>query len=91
MSNKTSNNGKNQSASNTTRPVGRPPVVLNAQVWGTVAAALKEQSNLATLAESASVSVPTMRRLLAEKYGSRIVFARGRNGGVTLQAAKRAK
>ena len=79
---------KNPSASN---PVGRPPVVLTAQTWDAVTRALASKSNLSTLAETAEVSVPTMRKLLAERFGKRVQFARGRAGGVTLVAARRAK
>ena len=51
--------------------------------------ALRSKTNLATLADTAMVSVPTMRKLLGERFGDRINFARGRNGGVTLVAARR--
>jgi hypothetical protein len=91
MSNKTPNNGKNPVATNAPvqkNPVGRPPVVLNAQVWTLVTAALKEQNKLSALAEIANVSVPTMRRLLTTQFGTRVQFARGRKGGVSLVAAK---
>jgi hypothetical protein len=80
---------KNPSASNNaTRPVGRPPVVLTAETWEQVTDALASKSNLSVLADTAMVSVPTMRKLLAEKYGNRVQFERGRNGGVTLVAAR---
>lgn len=77
---------KNPSASN---PVGRPPVVLTKETWSQVTEALRSKTNLATLADTAMVSVPTMRKLLGERFGDRINFARGRNGGVTLVAARR--
>ena len=79
---------KNPSASN---PVGRPPVVLTKETWSQVTEALRSKTNLATLADTAMVSVPTMRKLLAEKYGNRVQFERGRNGGVTLVAARRGR
>ena len=82
---------KNPSASNATRPVGRPPVVLTAQTWDQVTEALASKSNLTTLADVAMVSVPTMRKLLSEQFGNRVQFERGRNGGVTLVAAKRGR
>ena len=94
MSNKTPN-GKNPVASNPAavvkNPVGRPPMVLNAQTWTSVTNALATQSKLSALAEIAAVSVPTMRRLLTAQFGDRVQFARGRNGGVTLAAAKGGK
>ena len=77
---------KNPSASN---PVGRPPVVLTKETWSQVTEALRSKTNLATLADTAMVSVPTMRKLLGERFGDRINFARGRNGGVTLVATRR--
>lgn len=77
---------KNPSASN---PVGRPPVVLTKETWSQVTEALRSKTNLATLADTAMVSVPTMRKLLSERFGDRVNFARGRNGGVTLVAARR--
>lgn len=79
------------SASNATRPVGRPPVVLTADTWIAVTEALAAKTNLAVLADTALVSVPTMRKLLSDKYGSRIQFERGRKGGVTLVAARRGR
>lgn len=82
---------KNPSASNkkgVKRPVGRPPVILTAQTWESVTDALAVQSNLAELSQIAAVSVPTMRKLLGEKFGNRVQFERGRNGGVTLAAAR---
>lgn len=36
------------------------------------------------LAEAYSVSPPVLRRTLSEHYGSRIVFKRGRNGGLAI-------
>ena len=74
-----------------TLPVGRPPVVLNAQTWDAVTTALAAKSKLSVLAECADVSVPTMRKLLAEKFGARVQFERGRIGGVTLVAARRGR
>lgn len=74
-----------------TRSAGRPPVVLTAQTWTAVTQSLASQnkSDLVTLSAVASVSVPTMRKLLAEKFGSRILFERGRRGGVTLVAQRK--
>ena len=83
-----STNGKNPSASNKTRPVGRPPVVLTADTWEQVTDALASKSNLSVLADVAMVSVPTMRKLLEQQFGNRVQFERGRNGGVTLAAAR---
>jgi len=83
---------KNPSASNKSakkRPVGRPPVILTADTWNLVTDALASKSRLSDLADTAEVSVPTMRRLLADKFGDRVVFERGRTGGVTLIAARR--
>ena len=74
-----------------TRSVGRPPVVLTAQTWHLVTAQLASKSNLVALSGVAAVSVPTMRKLLAEKFGGRIQFERGRIGGVTLVAARRGR
>lgn len=34
------------------------------------------------VAENLGVSLPTVRRLLAERYGDSIVFLRGRKGGI---------
>lgn len=34
------------------------------------------------VAENLGVSLPTVRRLLSERYGNTIVFLRGRKGGV---------
>ena len=39
------------------------------------------------LAGMAGVSVPTMRRHLAETFGDRMTFQRGRTGGLTLAPA----
>tara|TARA_R100001510_G_C7655602_1_gene214845 strand:+ start:878 stop:1132 length:255 start_codon:yes stop_codon:yes gene_type:complete len=39
------------------------------------------------LAAKAGVSVPTMRRHLAETFGDRMIFRRGRTGGLTLTPA----
>lgn len=74
-----------------TRSAGRPSVVLTAQTWTTVTQSLASQSDLVTLSAVASVSVPTMRKLLAEKFGSRIQFERGRRGGVTLVAQRKGR
>lgn len=84
---------KNPSASNSKvkRPVGRPPVILTADTWASVTDALAVQSNLAELSQIASVSVPTMRKLLDQKFGNRVQFERGRNGGVSLVAARRGR
>ena len=41
---------------------------------------------VAMLATAAGCSVPTMRKHLAEAYGDRITFSRGRTGGITLAA-----
>lgn len=68
--------------------VGRPPLTLNATTWAAVTNALAVQSDLSELAEIAECSVPTMRKLLADKYGNRVQFTRGRNGGVSLVAAR---
>lgn len=90
MSN-TTHTVKNPSASNkkAPRPVGRPPVILTTDTWSLVTDALASKARLADLADTAEVSVPTMRRLLAEQFGDRVVFERGRAGGVTLMAARR--
>jgi len=68
--------------------VGRPPLTLNAQTWDAITASLAVQSDLTELAEIAECSVPTMRKLLAEKFGDRVAFRRGRTGGVSLVAAR---
>ena len=41
---------------------------------------------VAMLATAAGCSVPTMRKHLAETFGDRITFSRGRTGGLTLTA-----
>ena len=41
---------------------------------------------VAMLATAAGCSVPTMRKHLAEAFGDRITFSRGRTGGITLTA-----
>jgi hypothetical protein len=84
---------KNPSASNrkVSRPVGRPPVILTGDTWSLVTDALASKARLADLAGTASVSVPTMRRLLADRFGDRVCFERGRTGGVTLVAARTRK
>ena len=41
---------------------------------------------VAMLATAAGCSVPTMRKHLAEAFGDRITFPRGRTGGITLAA-----
>ena len=38
------------------------------------------------LASAAGVSVPTMRKHLAETFGDRMTFRRGRTGGLSLAA-----
>lgn len=72
----------------TNNRVGRPPLTLNAQTWDAVTSALSVQSDLAELADIAECSVPTMRRLLSDKFGTRVQFRRGRTGGVSLTAAR---
>ncbi len=90
MSNTASSNSPSRTPeAATTRKVGRPPVVLTADTWKSVTEALASKTDLPSLATVAGVSVPTARKLLAAKFGDRIVFARGRTGGVTLQAARR--
>ena len=42
---------------------------------------------VAMLATAAGCSVPTMRKHLAETFGDRITFSRGRTGGLTLSPA----
>ena len=42
---------------------------------------------VAMLATAAGCSVPTMRKHLAEAFGDRITFSRGRTGGLTLSPA----
>ena len=41
---------------------------------------------VAMLATAAGCSVPTMRKHLAEAYGDRMTFSRGRTGGLSLAA-----
>ena len=41
---------------------------------------------LKMLADLAGCSVPTMRKHLAEAYGDRMTFSRGRTGGLSLAA-----
>jgi len=43
-----------------------------------------ERVTVKNLAEMAGVSAPIIRRLLEEKYGDKITFKRGRNGGIAL-------
>ena len=43
---------------------------------------------LKMLADLAGCSVPTMRKHLAETFGDRITFTRGRTGGMTLSSRK---
>jgi hypothetical protein len=60
---------------------------LTADTWEQVTEALVQKSNLTVLADTANVSIPTMRKLLSNRYGHRIKFQRGRSGGVTLISA----
>lgn len=45
-----------------------------------------ERVTVKNLAEIAGVSAPIVRRLLQEKYGDKITFKRGRNGGIALSS-----
>ncbi len=45
-----------------------------------------ERVTVKNLAQTAGVSAPIVRRLPEEKYGDKITFKRGRNGGIALSS-----
>ena len=66
--------------------MGRPKAKINLTLSMVEEAFANGRVTLSMLATAAGVSVPTMRKHLAEAYGDRITFSRGRTGGITLTA-----
>ena len=67
--------------------MGRPKAKINLTLSMVEEAFANGRVTLSMLATAAGVSVPTMRKHLAETFGDRITFSRGRTGGRTLSPA----
>ena len=66
--------------------MGRPKAKINLTLSMVEEAFANGRVTLSMLATAAGCSVPTMRKHLAEAFGDRITFSRGRTGGITLTA-----
>ena len=66
--------------------MGRPKAKINLTLSMVEEAFANGRVTLSMLADAAGVSVPTMRKHLAETFGDRITFTRGRTGGMTLSS-----
>ena len=66
--------------------MGRPKATINLTISTVEEALANGRVTLSMLATAAGVSVPTMRKHLAETFGDRITFTRGRTGGLALSA-----
>ena len=68
--------------------MGGPTAKFNFPLAMSEEAGANGRVTLSRLATAAGVSVPTMRKHLAETFGDRITFTRGRTGGMTLSSRK---
>ena len=68
--------------------MGRPKAKINLTFSMVEEAFANGRVTLSMLATAAGVSVPTMRKHLAETFGDRITFRKGRTGGMTLSSRK---